>query len=90
MHIDGLGMYSYTQSMKSIVGERGQVTIPKRLRDRLGIRQGDRLEFEEDQGRLIAVKAEQQDAVDAVYGKLRLGRPTDQLVERLRGKPDAV
>jgi antitoxin PrlF len=83
-------MYSYTLGMKSIVGERGQVTIPKRLRDRLGIRQGDLLEFEEDQGRLIAVKAEEQDAVDAVYGKLQLGRPTDQLLERLRGKPDAV
>jgi antitoxin PrlF len=33
--------------MKAVVAERGQVTIPKRLRDRLGIRPGTVLEFQE-------------------------------------------
>jgi len=37
-----------------VVSEKGQVTIPKQLRDRLGIQPGEVLEFEEDGGRLIA------------------------------------
>ena len=43
--------------MRAKVAERGQVTIPKVLRERLGIRPGTVLEFKEDQGKLVAVKA---------------------------------
>ena len=43
--------------MKSIVAERGQVTIPKALRDKLGIRSGTALEFSARNGTLIAHKA---------------------------------
>ena len=45
------------KSMKARVAERGQVTIPKRLRDRLGVKPGTVLEFSEEHGRLIAVKS---------------------------------
>ena len=45
------------KSMKARVAERGQATIPKRLRDRLGVKPGTVLEFNEEHGRLIAVKA---------------------------------
>ena len=76
--------------MRAIVSEKGQVTIPKRLRDRLGIRAGQALEFSEERGRLIAVKATAADPVDAVYGILRLDRRPDDIVEELRGAPDAV
>ncbi|MBV9729812.1 MAG: AbrB/MazE/SpoVT family DNA-binding domain-containing protein [Pseudonocardiales bacterium] len=44
-----------------MVSEKGQVTIPKQLRDRLGIQPGEVLEFEEDGGRLIAVKQQGRD-----------------------------
>jgi AbrB family looped-hinge helix DNA binding protein len=76
--------------MRSKVSEKGQVTIPKRLRDRLGIRPGQVLDFEEKDGRLIAEKALPEDPVGAVYGILRLGRTTDELMTELRGEPDAV
>ena len=76
--------------MKSIVSEKGQVTIPKGLRDRLGLRAGSVLEFEEEQGRLVATKATTQDSLDALYGILALGRSTDELIDSLRGEPDAV
>ena len=33
--------------MKAVVSEKGQVTIPKTLRDRLGIRPGQVLDFAE-------------------------------------------
>ncbi|MFO7793917.1 MAG: AbrB/MazE/SpoVT family DNA-binding domain-containing protein [Candidatus Nanohaloarchaea archaeon] len=39
------------------VGERGQVTIPKEIRDKEKIRPGDRIEFEENEkGELIIEK----------------------------------
>ena len=75
--------------MKSIVSEKGQVTIPKRLRDRLGIRAGEVLDFEEEQGRLVARKTTPVDPVAAVYGIVALGRPTDEVVDELRGPAPA-
>ncbi len=40
-----------------MVGEKGQVTIPKRLRDDLGIEPGTTLEFAEESGRIVMRKA---------------------------------
>jgi AbrB family looped-hinge helix DNA binding protein len=76
--------------MKSIVSEKGQVTIPKPLRDRLGIRPGQALDFQEEGGRLVAVKVGERDPVDAVYGILKLPSSTDDLMRKLRGDADAV
>lgn len=70
--------------MKAIVSEKGQVTIPKPLRDRLGIRPGQALDFEEERGRLVASKAVAQDPVDAVYGILDADESTDRVIEQLR------
>ena len=75
----------YPVGMKSIVSEKGQVTIPKRLRDRLGIRPGEVLDFEEDRGRLVARKTSPTDPVDEVYGIVALNRPVDELLAELRG-----
>jgi len=72
------------------VSERGQVVIPKPLRDKLGIRPGQRLDFQEERGRLVVAKTpDEADPVDSVYGILRPVR-TDKLIERLRGRPDTV
>jgi antitoxin PrlF len=73
--------------MKATVAERGQVTIPKALRERLGIRPGTVLEFDEEDGRLVADKAEPEDPLDATFGSLGRGRRTDEIVQALRGKP---
>ena len=76
--------------MKTVVSEKGQVTIPKRLRDRLGIRPGHVLDFYEERGRLVATKSTPQDPVESVYGILKLGRATNDVIKSLRGKADAV
>ena len=73
--------------MKAKVAERGQVTIPKVLRERLGIRPGTVLEFKEDHGKLVAVKATTMDSIDQFYGKLGSGRRTDDVMRELRGNP---
>lgn len=74
--------------MKAIVLERGQVTIPKALRDKLGIRAGTTLEFAASNGSLVARKAE-TDPVSSVYGCLGKRMPTDAFLRKLRGAPDA-
>ncbi len=74
--------------MKTTVSEKGQVTIPKAIRERLGIRPGQVLDFSAEGGRLVATKAVAQDSVEAVYGVLRLSRPTNEVVRSLRGETD--
>lgn len=72
--------------MKATVSEKGQVTIPKALRNRLGIRPGSVMEFEADAGRLIGRKAAQRDVFDEVYGTLKMDEPVDDHIERIRGR----
>ena len=75
-------------SMKAILSEKGQVTIPKLLRERLGLHAGQVLEFQEEQGKLIATKWPSSDPIDAVFGILKTTRKTDQVMKVLRGEPD--
>ena len=58
------------------VTEKGQVTIPKELRDALGIGAGTEVEFERNEDAIVVRK---------VSGPPIRGR---QLVERLRGRGD--
>lgn len=71
--------------MKSTVSERGQVTIPKPLRDCLGIRPGQILDFQAEEGRLVASKALPVDPVESVYGIISLKGGTDKAIAALRG-----
>ena len=72
--------------MKAVVAERGQVTIPKALRQRLGIRPRTVLDFREENGRLVARKAAETDPVGEVLGCLKLSRSTDDILGDLRGE----
>lgn len=77
-------MISYLLDMKSRVTERGQITIPKQLRDRLGIRPGQVVDFAEEGGRLVVTRRAGDDPVKAVFGILALDRSTDELMADLR------
>ena len=70
--------------MRAKVAERGQVTIPKALRTKLGLAPGTVLDFAVEDGRLIGVKVQTRGPVDAVYGTLGNGRSTDEVVGELR------
>ena len=87
--VDTIGRNSYHSGMKSIVSEKGQVTIPKALRDRLGIRPGTELDFAAERGRLVGRKVNAQDPVEAVYGILEMEGSTDDFIREIRGEPDA-
>lgn len=70
--------------MKAPVSNQGQVTIPKALRERLGIHAGTVLDFREENGRLVAIKVLEDDPVSRVLGCITLDRPTDELVAEMR------
>jgi antitoxin PrlF len=72
--------------MKTRLTKRGQVTIPKQLRDRLGAKPGTILEFSEEHGRLVAVKSGGADSVSQVYGCLGRKLNTDATIAQLRGR----
>ena len=88
--LDFLCRNSYNFGMKTAVSEKGQVTIPKRLRDRLGIKHGQLLEFFEEGGKLVAIKKSVTDSLDEVYGILKTRASSDRLIERLRGRADTI
>lgn len=72
--------------MKAVISEKGQVTIPKALRTRLGLRPGVVLDFDAEGGRLVARKAQQADVIDAAWGILELPESVDAFVSRARGR----
>jgi len=84
--IDAIGRNSYAFGMRSTVSEKGQVTIPKAVRTKLGLRPGTVLEFEADRGRLIGRKAGGGDVFDELYGSMPMDEPVDVYIERSRGR----
>lgn len=78
---------------------KGQVTIPKPIRDRLGLTPGSRVEFEvDDQGRVTLRKAAAEDTPTSAppdrFGRLLgtgtalRGMSTDEIMRLLRGDDD--
>lgn len=72
---------------KAVVSEKGQVTIPKRIRDRLGLEPGTVLQFSAEDGKLVAVKLVAEDVFKKWRGRGRLprGLNVDAYLVRARG-----
>lgn len=71
--------------MKSIVSQKGQVTIPKKCRDKLGLREGTVLEFEAIDGKLVASKRTPEDMIQKWRGKGSLPLAVDDYLQQARG-----
>jgi antitoxin PrlF len=57
--------------LKSTLTSKGQVTIPKQVRDKLGLKMGDRLMFRiEGDGKFVVERAE-EDPLEGLVGMLR-------------------
>ena len=71
------------------VTSKGQVTIPKAVRDRLGIREGSRVEFAEENGRFYLVRKENIHEIRAriasVVGTADAGLTTADIMRMTRG-----
>ncbi len=73
--------------MSSVVSEKGQVTIPKAVRDKLGLVPGTVLDFEAQGGTLVAVKHLSEDMFRKWRGRGRLpgDASVDDYIARIRG-----
>lgn len=78
--------------MTSRVTSKGQVTIPKRVRDRLGIKPGNIVDFEmAPDGHVILVKVgakRRKSRFESVLGVLGPGMTTDEIMALTRGDDD--
>jgi AbrB family looped-hinge helix DNA binding protein len=72
--------------MKTIVSEKGQITIPKALRERLGILPGTILEIEASEGKLVVTKKDQVDVFREWVGRGKIpGNMTvDEYLKKVR------
>lgn len=71
------------------VSSKGQVTLPKRIRDALGIQPGTEVEFDLKEGRAVMRKRSLVEAFAEWEGLLRgklPGTSVDETVEMLRGE----
>lgn len=73
--------------MEAIVAERGQITLPKAVRDALGLTKGTLLKVELEGGRII-LRKNVDDAISRARGRFRLpeGVSTDDVMRELRGR----
>ncbi len=70
---------------------KGQVTIPKRIRDYLGLKPGSEVEFTVVGDGQIGLKTSEKRAksrFDSIRGTLDLGMTTDEFMRMIRGDPD--
>jgi len=73
--------------MKSIVSEKGQITIPKALRNKLGLRAGTVLRLDIAGDKLVGCKEVSRDPVRKWRGRGRLpsGLGVDDYLKKARG-----
>lgn len=67
---------------------KGQITIPKKVRDKLGVQAGERIGFEEKNGVFYIKKSMKKSPFDKWVGKLkgRHRQKTDDIISDLRGQ----
>lgn len=69
------------------ISERGQITIPKRLREQLGLNHNVEVDITPtDSGLLIQKKTASQHPVDSVFGILKSKVNADEYIEEIRGR----
>jgi AbrB family looped-hinge helix DNA binding protein len=73
---------------KAKITTKGQVTIPKRVRERLGLKPGDEIEFIDDTPGFRVQKRVLVSPFKKYRGCLKelAGRDPDNLVEQMRGR----
>jgi antitoxin PrlF len=74
--------------MEATVAERGQITLPKAVRDALGLTKGTTLKVELDGGRII-LRKDVSDALSKIRGKFKLAegfKSTNDAMRAIRGR----
>lgn len=73
--------------MEATVAERGQITLPKAVRDALGLVKGTKLKIELDGARIV-LRKDVNDALSKLRGKYKLDgfASTDEAMRAIRGR----
>jgi len=76
--------------MQTTLTEKGQITIPVKIRRRLGLVPGQKLEFDESAGFIKVIKAVSRKKMESVRGciKDKMRESVDAYLEKTRGKVD--
>ena len=88
VRLDGITGTPYFITMKALVTSKGQVTIPKELRDRFGIEPGAQVDFAPAEDGIRLRKVVDRRKQTKVFGclKAELGdRGVTELLDELRG-----
>lgn len=85
-----LTLVPYSSAMKATLTSKGQITIPARVRERLNLRPGQVLDFDEDAPYLRAFPVFDEEDMRSVLGcgKGRLGRTSQEWLDETRGPVD--
>jgi AbrB family looped-hinge helix DNA binding protein len=82
-----LALICISEETNMKIGERGQVTIPKDVREKYGLLPNIEVEFvPEESGVLLRKRARRASPVEKVYGILKKKSKTDDIIEALRGR----
>ena len=73
--------------MEATVAERGQITLPKAVRDALGLTKGTKLKIEIEGNRLV-IRKDVDDALSRLRGRFKLDgfASTDEAMRAIRGR----
>jgi AbrB family looped-hinge helix DNA binding protein len=74
--------------MDATVAERGQITLPKAVRDALGLVKGTKLKVEVIDGRIV-LRKDVDDAISRLRGRFKLAegfKSTDEALRAVRGR----
>ena len=74
--------------IKARITSKCQITIPKELRDELGLKPGDDIEFVHENGHYKVGRTYDRSGLDAYKGYLKEleGVDVDELIEEMRGR----
>ena len=70
------------------VTQKGQVTIPKDVRESLGIKPGSSVKFKVVEGKCVVEKEIKENKLEKWVGYLKSKKKTDELMKELRGEVD--
>ena len=68
------------------ITQKGQVTIPKDIREKLGVKPGSSVRFKVIEGKCVVEKEVKESKIGKWVGYLKGKKRTDELVQELRGE----
>ena len=68
------------------ITKKGQVTIPKKIREAIGVKPGSEVNFQIHNGECILKKVVKGNPIRKWTGYLKIKKTTDQIIKELRGE----